>query len=187
MGTRKTSGNNGKRASTDKREGYVVEAQEFRLKDKAGNVRSKLCLGDDGEPLLQFMDKSGAPRMELTMVNGLPSLSMFDKKGLSKVDLCLDERGTPRLCLDSEGSRFHVSFDEKGYSEILFEKDAIGMFDVTLGPSKASVMLMNNENTERVELWITNEADAEILLGNGTDWAELDSRRLKFGQFEGER
>ena len=59
----------------------VVTAQEFRLTDKAGNIRAVMKTDNAGEPGLVMYDRSGTPRLQLDSFQTTPSLILRDQNG----------------------------------------------------------------------------------------------------------
>ena len=83
----------------------VVRAEEFRLVDKAGNLRGvmnassivigpqlaffdeggttrmRMFLSDDGDPMLLLKDEDGTLRMSMNLTAGMPGLLLRDEGG----------------------------------------------------------------------------------------------------------
>ena len=59
----------------------VVTAQEFRLTDKAGNVRAVMNTDRNGEPGLVMYDRRGTPRLQIDSFETTPSLILMDERG----------------------------------------------------------------------------------------------------------
>jgi hypothetical protein len=95
----------------------TVEADEFILKDKGGNVRARLSMNVElGSPEMLLLDESGKTRLRLTaglkgFIGG--AVSIFDgqgrERGMFSADndraflSLLDVKGLPIASLDSEG------------------------------------------------------------------------------------
>lgn len=74
----------------------VVEAQEFRLVDAAGNIRGLFDLRrPDGEPCLYFFDAAGKQRLLLGLLeDGYPCLFLRDAAGQERITVASSVDGT---------------------------------------------------------------------------------------------
>ncbi len=76
-----------------------VAAERFVLRDPSGTVRATLGLMGDGNPVLTFLDRNGAPRAALT-----PSqLSLSGEDAATAAKLLVTPGGTPALRLEKDG------------------------------------------------------------------------------------
>jgi len=84
-----------------------VEAEEFVLRDAAGNVRAELVAFKDGLALT-LLDESGKSRATLAVDKPGPRLSLYDENGKPRARLAVYEDG-PALILLDENGMFRVS------------------------------------------------------------------------------
>lgn len=72
----------------------VITANEFRLTDLSGKVRAVLTATENGADLT-FSDGQGNSQLKITSSDaGLSAISMYDKTGLEKIGISLDDKGT---------------------------------------------------------------------------------------------
>jgi len=75
----------------------IIEAQEFRLTDQAGNIRAMLRLDEAGRPALTLHDTADKARVLLDLSGDSPGLTLFDSAGNLRASLVLSADGSPRL------------------------------------------------------------------------------------------
>lgn len=101
----------------------VLSANQLFLKDKAGNVRISLGVGDDGRPSLAFFDlKQKHPKMVLSLLDsGEPRIALHGKQPRSALRMGIDEDNSPSIGFsDGDGtSRMHFSLGPEGQCSVV--------------------------------------------------------------------
>jgi hypothetical protein len=86
----------------------VIEAQEFRVVDENGKIRTWLTV-KEGAPSIVTFDENGRSRIGLTVINGNPSISIRDENGKNRIWLVGKANGNPNIFIyDLNGIRQRV-------------------------------------------------------------------------------
>ena len=93
-----------------------VEAEEFILRNKAGDVVAEWTTSDDGEPKIELFDKGGELQCGLQVRNGCPALFMVSGHNKAKIQMFMLPDGSPSLVfLDQKGTiRVDLFASEEG-------------------------------------------------------------------------
>lgn len=92
----------------------VIEAEEFRLVDKEGRVRTRIFL-DEGEPKVALFTKEGKKRAAIGLLpTGEASIALYDDKGKYHFLVNVSEDGTPDLSIKDKEGREVIPLEKEG-------------------------------------------------------------------------
>jgi hypothetical protein len=84
----------------------TIEAEQFVLLSKAGEMRATLVMTPEDTPTLAFFDKQGKNRARLQQAaDGSMGLSFFDKAGRTQIGMGVETDGQPGLCFQKGDKR----------------------------------------------------------------------------------
>jgi hypothetical protein len=95
----------------------VIEANEFILKDKDGNLRGLLGFADNGEPRLTLLGSKGLSVVEVGLRHpaGNPGVVLTDAAGQFRAGILLDEAGNPSFTIHGRNGKARLGlFAEEG-------------------------------------------------------------------------
>jgi hypothetical protein len=113
----------------------IITANEFRLTDLKGKVRVVLTATENGAGFT-FADEEGNSQLKVTSSDaGLSVISMYDKAGVEKIGISLDDEGT-HVHLAGTGRQESYLFLKKSGASGLVLTDSIGnrRLEAKVGP-----------------------------------------------------
>ncbi|WP_454802049.1 hypothetical protein [Mucilaginibacter phyllosphaerae] len=121
----------------------VLIANELRLTDLSGKVRAMLTANENGADLI-FCDKEGKNQLKITSSDaGLAAISIYDKTGLEKIGISLDDKGT----------HVHLAGPDKQES-YLFLKNS----------GACGLVLTDSDGNRRLEAKVGPDAEPDITI-----------------------
>ena len=89
----------------------VVSAEEFRLVNKRGKCKAKLCLNGDGGPSLAFLDDRGKLRVSIYLHSDQVGIELLSKKEKVRASLGVASNGQPSLQLLDGDEQVHACLE----------------------------------------------------------------------------
>lgn len=96
----------------------VIQAEKFELVDRGGKIRGALGVTPEDKVVLILFDKSEKGGILLSVVNGSPSLIVYDKERKARAILSFGSDEEPQLAL----------YDRKGALGALMAPSSLGIY-----------------------------------------------------------
>jgi hypothetical protein len=89
-----------------------LEAEQFVLRDSAGNVRGVMGTGENGEVGINLNDTKGQSRITIDVSrDGSPGVDLYDQNGKLRATIALGPSGTPGLGLYDSNGKLRTAID----------------------------------------------------------------------------
>ena len=89
----------------------IISAEEFRLINKQGKCKAKLCFNGEGGPSLMFLDDRGKLRVSIYLHGDRVGIELLNKKEKVRASLGLAQNGQPALQLLDNAERVHACLE----------------------------------------------------------------------------
>lgn len=138
----------------------TIQTERLELKDRQGNVRARLALGDDGAPKLAFFDARGEEQLTVQAREDTSSIELFDR-GHVRVSLSSSNDGSSALHLFDKARNLPSTFYmwPEGSSGLLLSggEAPLHLSSRADGPAKLSILDPNFK--ERGALWFNRDGE----------------------------
>jgi hypothetical protein len=138
----------------------VVTAEEIRIVDKAGKVRSLMTAAADGASNLAFLDVQGKVRAEIGInAAGVAELALYDQEGKQRKPhgfayMFVPPNGGPRLSLIGDAANLTLASDRQaGYATLKIEPDNNPVLSLEGEDKGAALLTMLQDGSPSLTLY----------------------------------